>query len=152
MLPCSCPLVSRTGPDVSKQLRFAYVDPPSDGPDLGRVNGALVASVRASPPWGLDLPPRPAFHAITSGTAWAEVEGSEPLQLMPGDVLLLPAGARQQLFSEPHAASVPFDSATKERLMTTDGDLTLGASGAVTAFVCAAVDYDLDDAALLMCL
>src|SRR2546423_3131406 len=69
---------------------------------------------------------------------------------MPGDVLLLPAGARHQLLSEPHAASVPFDSATKERLMTPDGDLTLGASGAVTAFVCAAVDYDLDVAELLM--
>src|SRR5438270_8351676 len=150
MLPCSCPLVSRTGPDVSKQLRFAYVDPLSDVLDLGRVNGALVASVRASAPWGLELPPRPAFHAITSGTAWARVGDSEPLQLMPGDVLLLPAGARHQLVSEPHAASVPFDSATKERLMTPEGDLTLGASGAVTTFVCAAVDYDLDVAEPLM--
>src|SRR5438105_462348 len=103
------------------------MDPLSDVLDLGRVNGALVASVRASAPWGLDLPRRPAFHAITSGTAWAQVEGSEPLQLMPGDVLLLPAGARHQLVSEPHAASVPFDSATKERLMTPEGDLTLGA-------------------------
>jgi len=135
---------------VSKQLRFAYVDPLSDVLDLGRVNGALVASVRASAPWGLDLPQRPAFHAITSGTAWAQVDDSEPLQLMPGDVLLLPAGARHQLVSEPYAASVPFDSATKERLMTPEGDLTLGASGAVTTFVCAAVDYDLDVAEPLM--
>jgi AraC-like DNA-binding protein len=34
--------------------------------------------------------------------------------------------------------------------MTPDGDLTLGASGAVTTFVCAAVDYDLDVADPLM--
>jgi len=135
---------------VSKQLRFHYVDPLSDVLDLGRVSGALVASVRARAPWGLDLPQRPAFHAITSGTAWAQVAGSEPLQLMPGDVLLLPAGARHQLLSEPHGTCVPFDSATKERLMTPDGDLTLGVSGAVTTFVCAAVDYDLDVAEPLM--
>jgi len=135
---------------VAEQLRFPYVDPLSDVLDLGRVNGALVASVRASAPWGLDLPQRPAFHAITSGTAWARVGDSEPLQLMPGDVLLLPAGARHQLVSEPHGTSVPFDSATKERLMTPEGDLTLGASGAVTTFVCAAVDYDLDVAEPLM--
>ncbi len=135
---------------MSKQLRFHYVDPLSDVLDLGRVSGALVASVRARAPWGLDLPQRPAFHAITSGTAWAQVDDSEPLQLMPGDVLLLPAGARHQLLSEPHGTCVPFDSATKERLMTPDGDLTLGASGAVTTFVCAAVDYDLDVAEPLM--
>jgi len=135
---------------VSKQLRFHYVDPLSDVLDLGRVSGALVASVRARAPWGLDLPQRPAFHAITSGTAWAQVDDSEPLQLMPGDVLLLPAGARHQLLSEPHGTCVPFDSAAKERLMTPDGDLTLGASGAVTTFVCAAVDYDLDVAEPLM--
>jgi transcriptional regulator GlxA family with amidase domain len=32
----------------------------------------------------------------------------------------------------------------KEELMTSDGDLELGGRGAVTTFVCAAYDYDLD--------
>ncbi len=96
--------------------------------------------------WGLDLPHRPgaSFHAITSGTAWLRVDDSEPLQLMPRDVVLLPAGARHRLSSEPDGRCVPFDSLTKERLMTPDGDLALGASGAATTYVCAAVDYDLD--------
>jgi AraC-like DNA-binding protein len=126
------------------------VDPLSDVLDLGRVNGALVANIRASAPWGLDLPQRPAFHAITSGTAWARVAGGEPLQLMPGDVLLLPAGAPHQLLSEPNAASVPFDRSIKERAMSAEGDLAIGASGALTTFVCAAIDYDLDVAEPLM--
>lgn len=128
------------------------MDPLSEVLDLSRVSGALMASVRACAPWGLDLSQRPgaAFHAITSGTAWARAEGGEPLQLMPGDVFLLPAGARHQLLSEPHGTCVPFDSSTKERLMTPDGDLALGASGAATTFVCAAVDYDLDVAEPLM--
>src|SRR5213082_4266216 len=99
------------------------MDPLSDVLDLSRVSVALMVSVRACSPWGLDLLQRPgaSFHAITSGTAWLRVGDSEPLQLMPGDVFLLPAGARHQLVSEPHGTSVPFDSATKERLMTPEG-------------------------------
>ena len=122
------------------------MDPLSAVLDLSRVSGALMASVRASAPWGLDLPKRPgaAFHAITSGTAWLRVGTGGPLQLMPGDVVLLPAGAPHRLSAEPEGRCVPFDSSTKERLMTPDGDLALGASGAVTTFVCAAFDYDLD--------
>src|SRR5262249_6306380 len=45
---------------------------------------------------------------------------------------------------EPDGRCVPFDIATKQRLMTPDGDLALGGSGAVTTFVCAAFDYDLE--------
>ena len=64
------------------------MDPLSDVLDLSRVRGALMVSVRAGAPWGLDLPqwPGAAFHAITSGTAWLRVNEDEPLQLMPGDV------------------------------------------------------------------
>jgi len=122
------------------------MDPLSDVLDLSRVSGALMASVRACVPWGLDLPQLPgaAFHAITSGTAWLRVGESEPLQLMPGDVVLLPAGGRHRLLSEPDGRCVPFDISTKQRLMTPDGDLSLGASGAVTTFVCAAFNYDLE--------
>ena len=122
------------------------MDPLSDVLDLSRVSGALMANVRGCAPWGLDLPeiPGAAFHAFTSGTAWLSVGGREPLQLMPGDVLLLPGGAGHRLSSEPHGRCVTFDSSTKQRLMTPEGDLALGASGAATTFVCAAFDYDLD--------
>jgi AraC-like DNA-binding protein len=111
-----------------------------------------MANVRASAPWGLDLPARrgASFHAITSGTAWLRVDDGDALQLMPGDVFLLPTGARHRLSSQPNGRCVPFDSALKERLMTPEGDLALGTSGAATTFVCAAFDYDLDVAEPLM--
>ena len=122
------------------------MDPVSDVLDLSRVRGALMVSVRACAPWGLDLPERTgaSFHAITSGMAWLRVEGSEPLQLMPGDVFLLPAGARHRMSSEPDGLCVPFNTSMHDRLWTPDGHLALGASGAATTFVCAAFDYDLD--------
>jgi AraC-like DNA-binding protein len=122
------------------------MDPLSGVLDLSRVRGAVMLSVRARAPWGLDLPQRSgaSFHAFTSGMAWLRVDESEPLQLMPGDVFLLPAGTRHRLSSEPDGRCVPFDTSLHERLMTPDGDLALGASGAATTFVCAAFDYDLD--------
>jgi AraC-like DNA-binding protein len=128
------------------------MDPLADVLDLSRVRGALMANVHAHAPWGLDLPERTgaSFHAITSGTAWLRMTGREPLQLMPGDVFLLPAGARHRLSSEPRGRCVPFDTSTKQRLMTADGDLALGTSGAATTFVCAAFDYDLEVAEPLM--
>jgi AraC-like DNA-binding protein len=128
------------------------VDPLADVLDLSRVSGALMANVRACAPWGLDLPQRDgaSFHAITSGTAWLRVTGGDPLQLMPGDVFLLPAGARHRLSSEPDGRCVQFDRDMKERLMTPEGDLSLGSSGATTTFVCAAFEYDLDVAEPLM--
>jgi AraC-like DNA-binding protein len=122
------------------------VDPLSDVLDLSRVSVALMVSVRACAPWGLDLPYRPgaSFHAITSGMAWLRMDDSDALQLTPGDVFLLPAGARHRLSSEPKGRCVPFDTSLHERPLTTDGDLALGESGAATTFVCAAFDYDLE--------
>src|SRR5262245_31833765 len=112
----------------------ADVDPLADVLDLSRVRGALLGNVRASAPWGLDLPQSggAAFHAFTSGTAWLRVDGFEPLQLMPGDLLLLPTGVRHRLSSTPDARCRTFDRAMKERDMTPEGDLVLGGAGATT--------------------
>ena len=128
------------------------MDPLADVLDLGRVHGALLASVRAGAPWGLDLPESTgaALHAVTAGTAWLRVDGQPALQLMPGDLLLLPSGIAYRLSSAPDARCRPFDRAMKEELMTPAGDLTLSGPGAVTTFVCAGYDYDLDVAQTLM--
>lgn len=130
------------------------MDPLADVLDLSRVRGALMANVRAHAPWGLELPQNTgaSFHAVTSGTAWVRVGGREPVQLMPGDLLLLPSGIAHRLSSEPDGRCRPFDRSMKEELMTPQDDLELPGSGAVTTFVCAAYDYDLDVAQPLMSL
>jgi AraC-like DNA-binding protein len=128
------------------------MDPLADVLDLSRVRGALIASVRAHAPWGLELPQSSgaSFHAVTAGTAWLRVAGREPTQLMPGDLLLLPSGVRHRLSSEVKGRCRPFDRAMKEQLMTPEGDLDLAGQGAVTTFVCAGYEYDLDVAQPLM--
>ena len=130
------------------------MDPLADVLDLSRVRGALVASVRAGAPWGLELPQSAgaSFHALTSGTAWLRVDGHDPRQLMPGDLLLLPSGVAHRLSSVPDGACRPFDRTMKKTLMTPEGDLDLAGHGAVTTFVCAGYDYDLEVAQPLMSL
>jgi AraC-like DNA-binding protein len=128
------------------------MDPLADVLDLSRVRGALMANVRARAPWGLELPQNSgaSFHAVTSGTAWLRVDGYETLQLMPGDLLVLPSGVAHRLSSEPKGRCRRFDRSMKEERMTPEGDLELAGHGAITTFVCAAYDYDLDVAQPLM--
>ena len=71
---------------------------------------------------------------------------------MPGDLLLLPAGIPYKLSSGVRDRCRPFDHSMKQELMTAAGDLILEGSGAVTTFVCAGYDYDLDAAQSLMAL
>jgi AraC-like DNA-binding protein len=113
-----------------------------------------VPSKLTGAPWGLDLPQSPgaSFHALTSGTAWLRVEGVEPLQLMPGDLLLLPTGIPHRLSSAPDQPCRPFDHSVNEELMTPDGDLRLEGNGAVTTIVCAGYDYDQEVAQSLLSL
>jgi AraC-like DNA-binding protein len=53
-----------------------------------------------SSPWGFRVAarPRPAFHLLTSGTAWLEVDGdAEGVRLQSGDLVILPRGNGHQL-------------------------------------------------------
>ena len=120
------------------------MDPLADVMDVSRVHGAMLGNVRARAPWGLALPQSTgaSFHAITAGAAWLQVDDAEPLQLMPGDLVLLPTGIPHRVCSALDVRCRPFDRAVKEQLMTADGDLLLDGSGATTTFVCAGYDYD----------
>ncbi|MGZ6675065.1 MAG: cupin domain-containing protein, partial [Solirubrobacteraceae bacterium] len=120
------------------------MDPLTEVLDVSRVSGAVLAHVRANDPWGIRLSSTPgaAFHSITAGTCWLRLDGSAPLQLMPGDVVLLPTGSTHDMVSSPDGRARAFDRVAKEELMTPDGDLVIAGAGAVTRFICAAYDYD----------
>jgi AraC-like DNA-binding protein len=131
-------------------------DPIADVLEIGRVRGALVASVWATAPWGLAVPQSggAALHAVVTGEAWVRVPDQAPVRLLPGDVAVLPSGSAHRFSSDLGVACRPFDRATKERLVTPDGVLDLRPAGtdddAATTTVCAAFDYDLDAARPVM--
>lgn len=59
------------------------------------VNSTLYCLSSMTQPWGFKVAARrgPAFHLLTSGNAWLEVEGqSEPIRVAAGDLVILPRG------------------------------------------------------------
>src|SRR3954453_15295182 len=137
----------RVMPDRLKSRDARYhpvVDPLAEVLDVSHVRGAVLAHVCANDPWGIRLSSTPgaAFHAVTAGTCWLRLDGGAPLQLMPGDVVLLPTGTVHDMVSKPNGRARAYDRVAKEELMTPDGDLLIAGPGAVTRFICAAYDYD----------
>ena len=77
------------------------------------VRGAVAATLHAGGRWGLavDSIDGAAFHAVTTGTAFLELDGRPPVRLVPGDVVLLPGGSAHGVVSDPGARRVPWTRA-----------------------------------------
>lgn len=118
--------------------------------EVAGVHGTIAATVNAAEPWGLalDAVPGAAFHAITDGTAWLCAYGSpgvhdEPgIRLMPGDIVLLPAGTAHTLASAPGARTQPFDHLAAEQALAAGGELTVGTGMIQTRILCASYHQD----------
>lgn len=93
------------------------VDLVSDVLLLSGVRGTLGSRVEAGGSWSVVLPgsPRPVMHAVTTGSAWLTIRGSQPRELTAGDVVLLSGGIRHVLGDAPDArAAVCPPSPTQE--------------------------------------
>src|SRR5215470_7266935 len=114
------------------------------------VRGAIAATVNAAEPWGLalDAVPGAAFHAVTDGTAWLRIHGTPGatgeagIRLMPGDVVLLPAGTAHILASAPGAGTQPFDHLAAEQALAAGGELTVGTGTIQARILCASYHQD----------
>lgn len=120
------------------------MDALADVLNVSRISGSVLAHVHAHEPWGLDLvlPNGAAFHAVTAGAIWLEVDGQPAQRLMPGDVVLLPTGPRHLLLSAPGVAARRYDAALKAELITAAGDLFIPGPGSPSRFLCAGFSYD----------
>lgn len=102
--------------------------------DRSRLRGQLYCRTDARAPWGLTFPARPEamLHLVTAGTCCL-LQGSDRVQLGPGDVVLLPRG-------DVHALA---DTARSPRLRLDDwlarrgtGKPSLGGEGVATTALC----------------
>lgn len=82
------------------------VDVLTDVLTVTRMHGTRLDQLVAASPWAVRLPdsPHAAFHAVAQGTCWLTVPGRPAVQLVAGDVALLPAGASHVLSSSPGIA------------------------------------------------
>lgn len=108
------------------------------------VRGVVAATVNAGENWGLRMAevPGAAFHAITSGAAYLEVEGHDTIRLMPGDVVLLPTGVEHTLLGSPGVRAQPFDHLAAEAALEEGGELVIGDPPVTTQLVCASYGQD----------
>jgi AraC-like DNA-binding protein len=114
------------------------------------VRGTVAATVNAAEPWGLtlDAVPGAAFHAITAGTAWLCLAGGaghaagQGVRLMPGDIVLLPAGTAHILASGPDARTRRWQSVAAEQALAAGGEVTVGAGPVQTRILCASYRQD----------
>src|SRR2546425_12337840 len=87
-------------------------DPVAQLLGLLRVRTSVYCRSVMQAPWGFGVIARPvaAFHLVTEGSCWLEVEGEDrAVPLTTGDFVILPRGSAHQVRSEPTAPATLLD-------------------------------------------
>ena len=95
-------------------------------------------------PWGFKVAarPRPAFHLVTSGAAWLEVEGrSDQVRLGAGDLVILPRGEGHIVRDSPKSP-VRYLENILEDTPPVDGRLSYGGGGERSELLCGGFAVD----------
>ncbi|MFJ8962780.1 cupin domain-containing protein [Lentzea sp. NPDC102401] len=125
------------------------MDPLADALAMSGVKGVLSTRVEAGGRWAIALEDYPgtALHAVTAGSAWLAVPDHEPVELVAGDVVLLPGDTPHILTNDPAADTA---HGRCEHVIArgrgTGEVISLGAQPATTRVV--TIHYDCDPAAL----
>lgn len=102
-----------------------------------------AARSRSRAPWGARFSTDEAAgcHVVLRGTCWLTVDGSEPVALSAGDVVLVPQRGAYALADSPESPTIDFNLPDSAGGQLDDVDLDV-AGGAVTETLCAAYFLD----------
>jgi len=98
-----------------------------------------------SSPWGFKVPARtmPAFHILTTGAAWLEVEGRPiPIRLSAGDLVILPRGQGHVVRDSPKTGSLEWLDRILAGTPPVNGQLSLGGGGKRSELLCGGFAID----------
>lgn len=121
------------------------IDPLAEALHHLRMNGTFYARSELTAPWGLELPASAgwlAFHVVTSGKCWLDVEGADPCLLQPGEFALVPHGRGHRLLSEPGVPASPILELPNEMVSERYSLLKHGGGGGLSTLICGAVQFD----------
>ena len=111
----------------------AFTDPDALSEVLLRLSvNSTVYCFFMSSPWGFKVPARqvPAFHILTSGGGWLEVEGlAQPVRLSAGDLVILPRGQAHVVRNSPRTSSLEWLDRILAGSPPVDGRLAYGGRG-----------------------
>jgi AraC family transcriptional activator of mtrCDE len=113
--------------------RAAFTDPDSLSEVLLRLSvNSTVFCFFMSSPWGFKVPNRqvPAFHILTSGGGWLELEGrAEAIRISAGDLVILPHGQAHVVRNSPRTASLEWLDRILAIHPPVNGQLAYGGGG-----------------------
>jgi AraC-like DNA-binding protein len=102
------------------------------------VNSTLYCLSAMTAPWGFKVAARsgPAFHLLTSGSAWLEVEGRpESVRVVAGDLIILPRGEAHAVKDSSHSAVLWLDRILAQT-PAVNGRLSHGGGGERSELLC----------------
>jgi AraC-like DNA-binding protein len=114
-------------------------DPVSRVLRAAEVRSTVYCRSHMSAPWGFGVEAHgnPAFHVVTSGRGWLEVEGRRgQLVLESGDLVILPSGARHWMRDDPSTRTVELDELLASAPPDCGRRLSYGGGGRETALLC----------------
>jgi AraC-like DNA-binding protein len=118
---------------------FEAPDPVSEVLRAVRIRSTVYCRSVMGAPWGFGVTGHgnPAFHVVTTGTCWLEVDGEpDQIPLAAGDLVLLPTGRRHWLRDDPATSAAELE----ELLAATPPDehrrLRYGGGGSRTGLLC----------------
>jgi len=113
----------------------------SDVLDTVKLTSTVFVRTALNPPWGLRARPRDhfAFHVVSSGRCWLEVDGMAPFEVGAGDALVISPGRGHALRSDPDAPARYVEELLAEGALCREPD---GTDATSTQLVCGSFRFD----------
>jgi AraC-like DNA-binding protein len=118
---------------------FNRPDPISQILRAVRIRTSVYCRSLMGAPWGFGVEARgnPAYHVVTDGRCWLEVEGEpDQIALEAGDLVVLPTGRRHWLRDAPGSPATELQEILAGAPLDRDRRLQYGGSGPRTALLC----------------
>jgi len=108
------------------------------------LSGAILGRAQFSMPWGVSSEglTSPMFHIILSGNGFITLEGSDPVPLETGDLIMMPHGHTHRLQSDPGTPTVKFTDLMVGDPPRKPDVIRSGGGGAVTVVACGHLAFD----------
>jgi AraC-like DNA-binding protein len=118
---------------------FEAPDPVSEVLRAVRIRSTVYCRSVMGAPWGFGVTAHgnPAFHVVTTGTCWLEVDGEpDQLPLTAGDLVVLPTGRRHWLRDDPATPATELEELLAATPLDEHRRLHCGGSGPRTGLLC----------------
>jgi AraC family transcriptional regulator, alkane utilization regulator len=118
---------------------FEASDPVSEVLRAVRIRSTVYCRSVMGAPWGFGVTAHgnPAFHVVTTGTCWLEVDGGpDQIPLTAGDLVVLPTGQRHWLRDNPATPAIELEELLAATPLDEHRRLHCGGGGSRTGLLC----------------